>query len=194
MYQEERQAIRIALAEWVGREILPHERDLRLWLRSRLFVADDVEDVVQECYCQLAQLKDVSHIENPRAYLFSMARNLVYRQRKRACVVRIEPLLDDTCSTLASDLPSPEREVAAIQELKRVREAFATLSERAQRIFVMRRIEGLSQRVIAERLGVTEAVVENDASRATRAILKLLTAPPSDEPSANVGNTHVRSR
>lgn len=179
------------MAQWVGREILPHERDLRVWLRSRVFATDDAEDIVQECYCQLAKLQDVSHILAPRAYLFTMARHLLHRQRRQARIVRFEPLPEDADAEPVSDAASPERAVAARQELERVRAALATLSERAQRIFIMRKVEGLSQKAIAETLGVSEAVVENDASRGLRAILKHLGGVPDmnlPEP------VHVRRR
>ncbi|WP_342450624.1 RNA polymerase sigma factor [Sphingomonas sp. CFBP 13728] len=183
------------LAEWVGREILPHERDLRVWLRRRLVVSEDMEDIVQECYCRLAQLSDVSHITSPRAYVFVMARNLLNTQRKRTRVVRIESMSDALAETLESDLPSPERAVAARHELARVRAALAKLSERAQRIFVMRRVDGLSQKHIAHTLGISETIVENEASRSLRAILKTLTDPPAENdfllPN---GETRVRSR
>ena len=65
----------------------------------------------------------------------------------------------------------------ARSELGRVQAALATLSDRARSIFVMRRVEGMSQREIAQAMGVSEAVVENDASRSLRAILHLLTDP-----------------
>ncbi|MCP8892061.1 RNA polymerase sigma factor [Sphingomonas faeni] len=173
---------------------MPHERDLRGWLRSRVLAADDVEDVVQECYCQLAQLPSVSHIVEPRAYLFAMARNLANRQRRRARVVRIEPIAQVESSELASDQPLPDRIAAGRQELDRVRAALGTLSDRARKIFLLRRIEGLSQKEIAARLGVTEAVVENDASRSLRAILRMLTEPAEVVPPAKEGKAHARSR
>ncbi|MGF7146729.1 RNA polymerase sigma-70 factor (ECF subfamily) [Sphingomonas zeicaulis] len=165
------------MADWVGREILPHERDLRIWLQRRFVAADDVEDIVQECYCRLAQLPDVSGIGSPRAYLFTMARNLAYRQRRTATVVRIEPIADTDADHLHSDLPSPERVAVARQELGRVQAALATLSDRARRIFLMRRVEGISQKEIAATLGVSEVIVENEASRSLRTILKLMTEP-----------------
>jgi RNA polymerase sigma-70 factor (ECF subfamily) len=72
----------------------------------------------------------------------------------------------------------------ARSELGRVQAALATLSERARAIFIMRRLEGMSQREIAQSMGVSEAVVENDASRSLRAILRLLTDPDAGaEPS-----------
>lgn len=191
--QRRRATEREALAEWVGSEILPHERDLRLWLQRRLVAAADVEDIVQECYCRLAQLPDVAHVTMPRAYLFTMARNLAHRQLKRARVVRIEAMADaDT--DWECDLPSPERIAAARQELGRVQAALATLSERARRIFVMRKVEGLTQKEIACTLGVSEAVVENEASRSLRAVLRLLTEPEPEQAEVSSGVAHARSR
>ncbi|RYD67033.1 MAG: RNA polymerase sigma factor [Sphingomonadales bacterium] len=164
------------LAEWVGREILPLERDLRSWLRRRVATPSDVEDIVQECYCRLARLHDVSHITQPRAYLYAVARNLLQNQLKAARVVRLEAIAELDMEWRSDD-PSPEDVVMARSELGRVQAALATLSERARSIFVMRRVEGMSQREIAQAMGVSEAVVENDASRSLRAILQLLTDP-----------------
>lgn len=186
---------RETLAEWVGREILPHERDLRIWLQRRLVAAADVEDVVQECYCRLAQLSDVSHVTLPRAYLFTMARNLVQRQRKRARVVRIEAMTDTIDEQWASDQPSPERIAVARQELGRVQAALATLSDRARRIFLMRKVEGLTQKEIAQTLGISEAVVENEASRSLRAVLKLMTEPEAEPDTRSAGGVvHAQFR
>lgn len=149
---------------------------------------------MQECYCRLAQLPNVTHVTMPRAYLFTMARNLAQGQLKRARVVRIEAMTDAGDAEWESDLPSPERTAAARQELDRVQAALATLSERARRIFVMRKVEGLSQKEIADTLGVSEAVVENEASRSLRAVLKLLTEPLAERPEVSTGVKHARSR
>lgn len=164
------------LAEWVGREILPLERDLRSWLRRRVATPSDVEDIVQECYCRLARLHDVSHITQPRAYLYAVARNLLQKQLKAARVVKLEAIAELDMDW-RSDEPSPEEVVVARSELGRVQAALATLTERARAIFVMRRLEGMSQREIAQAMGVSEAVVENDASRSLRAILRFMTDP-----------------
>ncbi|MHA6719241.1 RNA polymerase sigma factor [Sphingomonas sp. RS6] len=178
----------------MGREILPHERDLRAWLRSRVMAAEDAEDIVQECYCRLSQLSGVAHIAEPRAYLFAMARNLVHRQRQRARVVRIEPIAEGETVELVSDLPLPDRVAAGRQELDRVRAALGTLSDRARSIFLLRRVDGLSQKEIAARLGVTETVVENDASRSLRAILRMLTDPGEIVSPVKEEKAHARSR
>lgn len=172
---------------------MPHERDLRIWLRRQVVAAADVEDVVQECYCRLAQLHDVSHITAPRAYLFIMARNIVRRQRERARVVRIDPLA--ATMEAEADFLTPERVAQARQELGRVQAALATLSDRARSIFIMRRIEGQSQKAIAQALGISETIVENEASRGLRTLLRHMTQADAeqDQPAAT-GGAHVRQR
>jgi RNA polymerase sigma factor (sigma-70 family) len=166
-----------------------------VWLQRRLVAAADVEDIVQECYCRLAQLPDVAQVALPRAYFFTMARNLARRQRQRARVVRIEAMADTIDAHLVSDQPSPERIAAGRQELERVQAALSTLSDRARRIFLMRKVDGLSQKEIARALCVSEAVVENEASRSLRAILKLMTdAEPEQSPHSTEGFSHARSR
>jgi RNA polymerase sigma-70 factor (ECF subfamily) len=176
----------------VGREILPHERELRAWLKRRLNGACDVEDIVQECYCRLAKLDSVAHIAEPRAYLFTMARNLAYRHLRLPRIVRIDAITGLDSIHLVSDEPSPERIIGVRQELARVQRALQELPERARNIFTLRRIEGLSQKEVAARLGVTETIVENDSSRSLRAILRYIAkdeeASESPESERRVGS------
>lgn len=182
------------LAKWVGAEILPHERDLRTWLQRRFVAAAEVEDIVQECYCRLARLTDTSRIAEPRAYLFTIARNIAFEHRKRASVVRLETLSGLSDGLGEVDFLSPDRIVEARQDLSRLQAALETLSDRARRIFILRKVEGLSQKEIAEALGVTEAVVENDASRSLRAVLRHMTEPaPEGMTPRRAGGSRARS-
>lgn len=182
------------LAKWVGAEILPHERDLRMWLQRRFVGAAEVEDIVQECYCRLARLTDVSRIAEPRAYLFTIARNIALEHRRRASVVRLETLSDTAEGQGGVDFLSPDRIVEARQDLGRLQSALDTLSERARQIFILRKVEGLSQKEIAEKLGITEAIVENDASRSLRAVLQRMTEPaPKGIEAGQKGGSRARS-
>ena len=156
---------------WLAHEILPHEQDVRAWLRRSLVNSSDVDDVVQEAYCRLANLKVVEQIESPRAYFFQTARSVVLEQMRRARIVRIEAVTEIDALRIEWDEPSPERIAGGRKELERVMKIVATLPERSRRIFEMRRIRGLSQKEIAVQLGVTENVVENEAARGLKAVL-----------------------
>lgn len=190
----EKKTDREILAAWVGREILPHEAALRAWLLRTVARAGDVEDIVQECYCRLSLLDSIDTISAPRAYLFMVARNVALQQMRRARIVRIEALTEIDTLHLASDAPSPERIASGRQELARVRALIAALPDRCRQIVEMRKIEGLSQKEIAQRLGVSERIVENEASRGLRAVLRQLIGQDPEAPSIGKRNEPGRKR
>lgn len=166
---------RAKIIAWVGSEVLPHEAELRGFLRRSLSSAQEADDVIQEAYCRISGLDDVGHIANARAYLFQTARNIVLEQVRRAQIVRIETMTEMDNLSIVLDEPSPERIAAGRRELARVMGLIAALPERCRRVVELRKIEGLSQKEIARRLGVSEHVVENEATRGLRLVLKALT-------------------
>lgn len=166
---------RARIVAWLGRDILPHEAAVRAWLRRSFATAGDVDDIIQETYCRLAALTHIEHIAEPRGYFFQAARSVALEQIRRARVVRIETVSEIEALDLALEDPSAERIVLGRRELERVRMLIAALPERCRRVFEMRKIEGVSQREIARRLGVSENIVENEAVRGLRAILAAMT-------------------
>jgi RNA polymerase sigma-70 factor (ECF subfamily) len=162
---------RAQIMAWVGREILPHEADVRAWL-LRTLDPDDLEDVIQETYCQIAGLKGVSHIASGRAYFFTAARSIVLMRLRRARVVSIESVTEIENTGIAMDEPTPERVVAARRELERVQRFIEELPDRCRRIFELRKVDGLSQREVAEQLGVTEFVIGNEVAKGMKLILQ----------------------
>jgi RNA polymerase sigma-70 factor (ECF subfamily) len=160
------------IAEWVGRCILPHEAALRRWLRGAVASANDVDDVVQEAYCRIASLESASHIHNPQAYLFQVARNVLVEQVRRSRIVRIDLIAELDALNIADDRPSPEESTLARRELGRLKALIDALPEKCRRVFVLRKIDGISQREIATRLGITENTVEAHAANGLRLILK----------------------
>lgn len=162
----------LQLIGWVGRHILPLEARLRSWLRSA-FPGIDVDEVVQETYCRISALDSVAHIADPRGYFFQTARNVVLQQIRRTRVVSIEAAsgLVEFDHAMAEEDASPERIVAGRRALARVEALIAALPDRCRQIFQLRKIDGISQREIATRLGVTETIVENEVARGLRRIL-----------------------
>jgi RNA polymerase sigma factor (sigma-70 family) len=165
---------RAKVVAWVGREILPHEADVRAWLRRSLVSDGEVEDVIQEAYCRLLSLAHTGHIASPRAYFFTAARAVVIDHIRRSRVVRMETVTEIDALNVVLDEPSPERVAAGRRELERVRRLIAALPDRCRRVFELRKIEGMPQREIASLLGVTETIVENDVVKGQRLILKAI--------------------
>lgn len=149
---------------------------MRAWLHAA-FLTVDVDDVVQESYCRLAALQNVDHIDNPRQYLFRTARNVVLEQIRRSRVVSIEAVseLAELERFMPEDGMSPERILAGRRMLARVDQIISALPTRSRSIFCLRKIDGLSQREVAARLGITENIVENELTRSLRHIIQSLT-------------------
>src|SRR4051794_217435 len=151
-------------ARWLARHILPHEPELRSWLRGKAVAGFEVDDVVQETYAQLAGLASVDHIETPRAYAFQTARSLILRHIRRGRIAPMEAIDDTLFDVTANGDPSPEQQVTARQELRCVAEIIDGLPIRCREAFLLRRIDGLSQRHVAVRMGIAESTVEKHVS------------------------------
>lgn len=155
-------------AGWLAVNVLPHEPALRGWLAQRGVRGGDVDDIIQEGYAVLAAMRDVSHIVSPKAYLFRTAWTLLLRQLRRAQIVSIEAVADLASLDIEADAPDPERQLSARQELRRLASAIDSLPPRCRDVFQLRKVEGLSQREVAARTGLSESTVEKHIGRAVR--------------------------
>jgi RNA polymerase sigma-70 factor (ECF subfamily) len=175
---------------WVGAQILPHEADVRGWLQRAGVPPGDVDDIVQEAYCRLAGLDSVAHIVNGRAYFFQTSRNIAAERARRARIVRIDSVAEIDALDILDNAPSPEQIVHSRRELHRVQRLIEGLPERCREIFTLRRIHGMSQKQVAERLKVSENVVESQAARGLSLILSALANPPQIGPTGRSVAAH----
>jgi len=152
-------------AAWLGRHVIPHEPALRNWLRRRAVQGLDIDDVVQEVYARLVALYSVDHIDNPKTYAFQAAASVMINHIRRLKVVSIDSVASFEHLDVADEGASPETIVADRDELRRLERTLASLPTRVAEVFRLRRIEGLSQREVAQRLGLAESTVEKHMAR-----------------------------
>lgn len=181
-------------AAWVASHVMPHEPNVRRWLaRSRVAPAE-IDDLVQHAYCRFAELASVEAIADPGAYFFEVVRRSLLSNVRRARVVAIETVAEIDALNVYAEDPSPEQVVAARRELDEVLRLIDRLPDRCRRVFEMRKIEGLSQREIAARLGVTETIVENEVVKGLRLISRALCDSPARASRNASPRGHERSR
>jgi RNA polymerase sigma-70 factor (ECF subfamily) len=147
---------------WFSAHVQPHDEALRAWLRVRFPALGDVDDVVQETYTRVLQLRarDPLREHAVKPLLFTTARNLVLDQLRRRQIVPMETLPDHDTLTFADDSPGIGEAVSRRQELALLAEAIQSLPERCRRILTLRKIYGIPQREIAHQLGISEHTVE----------------------------------
>jgi len=153
------------IVAWVSSHVVPFEADLRKKLRYICGAADEVDDLVQDIYYRFLKMQSVDHIDDPRNYVFQMARNLVVDRLRRKQVVNIEAVQSLDELVIFDGAPSPERVTMARAELKWVLGVIAKLPERCRDVFQMRKVYGLSQAETAQQLGLSENVVEKETMR-----------------------------
>lgn len=159
---------------WFVREVLPLEAALMQFLRRSGRSNADIADLRQEVYlrvCQQAE-KEIPYPVKP--FVFAVARNLLIDQVRRGQVIPIESVADLDALNVAADTPSPERTLMAREELHLLRAALDRLPPRCREAVILRRIEGLSRREIAERMGISENTVSEHINVGVRALANSL--------------------
>lgn len=139
----------------------------------------ETEDVMQDAL--ISTFRHAATIREPEAFrtwLYRTVRNacLIFRRRRvgePAQMLSLDaPTDEDNGRTLdvPADLPGPEHVVDAARRRDRVRRAIATLSPAQREVIVLRELEGLSTREVAEVVGVSEDNVKTRLHRARRAL------------------------
>src|SRR5690606_16263006 len=103
-----------------------------------------------------------------KAFLFTTARHLLIDRVRRGRVVSIEPVGDFEPMNVLIDEISPERWCAGRQVLKRLADALDRLPDRCREVVWLRRVEDLSQKEVAVRMGITEKTVEKHLAKGMR--------------------------
>ena len=160
------------LESWFVSAILPHQAALTRYL-SRLYKrSSEVPDLRQETYVRVYESATKSRPRFPKTFLFTTARNLVIDKMRRERIVSIDYSANEILFDLSLDELTPERRVAARQDLQLVTDAFASLPERTRSVIWLRRIACLSQREAAASLGIDESALEGHMTRGMRSLSK----------------------
>lgn len=148
-----------ATARWFAAHVLPHEPMLRAWLGSRFGSQCDIDDLVQEAFVRTLRAHERGEVASPKAFLFATARNLALDDLRDRRVGQTESLVQNGELRVLEDATDVAETVARNQELALLTEAIQSLPDRCRRIFTLRKVYGLSQRDIADQLGISERTV-----------------------------------
>ena len=119
----------------VSRAFLENTDFLKHFLKRFLTRAEDIEDLAQEAYLRSYRAEQERGVEQPKAYLFRVAKHLALNELNRKSE-QMTVYIEDRLATLPLDgSSSAEDEVEAQQSLSLYYEAVAALPKRCRRVF-----------------------------------------------------------
>jgi RNA polymerase sigma factor (sigma-70 family) len=148
---------------------LPHldaAYSLARWL-SRSSV--DAEDIVQEAMLQAFRAFDAVRSETVRPWLMAIVRNCFHDHSGRT--KRQDPAGEAALEHLAFDGPSPEAEAEGASTRRRLDRMLALLPDDYREVLLLREVEDMSYRQIADAIDAPIGTVMSRLARA-RALLK----------------------
>ncbi|AUW57670.1 RNA polymerase subunit sigma-70 [Sphingobium sp. SCG-1] len=158
-----------AKLEWFKSTLLPHEAALRGRLRRILPPTQELEETVAEVLARAYATDNWEPVTAGRAYLFTIARNLVIDNARRNKIVSFETIAD--LELLQSDT-GLEGQLEARDALRQVEKIVESLPVQCRRVFILRRIHEKSMSEIAEEMGLSVSTVEKHLAKAITMVMR----------------------
>lgn len=155
--------------------VLPHidaAFNLARWLtRSE----HDAEDVVQESYLRAHKFFDGFRGGDGRAWLLSIVRNTCYTWLRQNRPTALTSSIEDEELEIESQAPGPEAEMIRNADSRLIDEALEELPIEFREALILREMEGLSYKEIADIAGVPIGTVMSRLARARKRLQNSLT-------------------
>lgn len=165
---------------------LPHLDDVYTLARYLLRDPTDAEDAVQECY--LRALKHFNSYRGPamKPWLFAILRNVCraeYARRAASPTGATEDVAEDTelAPLWHEEQQTPETQMLRDRDAVTIRKLIDALAEPFRETFVLREINNLSYRDIADTVGAPVGTVMSRLARA-RAMLRSAWTAEEEQP------------
>jgi RNA polymerase sigma factor (sigma-70 family) len=166
--QEQEQSARFEL------EVVPHldaAYNLARWLTRN---DHDAEDVVQEAFLRALRFFGGFRGGDARAWLLKIVRNTCYTWLDKNRAKDTPAVFDEEVHSEETSSDDPEKLVLRGSDERMVRQALEELPEQFREALVLRELEGLSYKEIAEVAGISIGTVMSRLSRARLRLEKAL--------------------
>ena len=144
----------------VSAAFLENHAFLKQFLARFFSNRQDIEDVAQEAFLRAFVAEQQKEIEQPRAYLFRIAKNLALTKLTKKSNKITDYLEECGGSVVIECGAAADSEVEAQESLGLYCEAVAALPEKCRQAFLLRKVHGLAHKEIAERMSLSVSSVE----------------------------------
>lgn len=141
-----------------------HHGWLQGWLHRKLGNAFDAADLAQDTFLKVLTVKGMDQVQEPRAFLTTIARNLLINQVRRRAIE--QSYLDALAAMPEPVAPPPEVRLMMLETLVEIDRRLGTLPALAKQAFLLAQLEGLGQTEIAAELGISASTVKRYLAKA----------------------------
>jgi RNA polymerase sigma factor (sigma-70 family) len=134
--------------------------ELSAYVRRRWPNEPFTGDIVQEAFLRLLEYPQPETIKEPRAFLLRTAKNVAVDYYRRGKTRDRHIDYDTELDSLGDASPQPDRNCENTEELELFSAWLEELPELQRHAFVLSRIEGISHKEIAHRLGISVSTSE----------------------------------
>lgn len=155
VYLLRKQGVCWNMRSWLQELFERHGREVNRFLRRRGHTVEAADDLTHDAFLRVMLSAREQDVENPRAYLHQVARNLsIDMDRRERRMTRAE-LSDLDFATIADPSPSPETIVSDRQRLAIAEDFIGQLPERTRYAFEAHRMGEKTIAEIANELGLS---------------------------------------
>ena len=142
---------------------LENEKALKRFLRRFIKSREGADDLAQEAFLRAFAAESGREIQSPKAFLFKVARNLALNELAKQSSAATEPLGDFEGQEVLEDSSQAavDDAVDGRERIRMLARAIAALPPQCAKVFILRKMQGLSQKEIAARLNISVRTVEN---------------------------------
>lgn len=147
-----------------------HHAWLVSWLKRRLGCIHNANDLAHDTFLRLiTKSLSVSHLDEPRAFLTTIAHGLLVDQFRRKAVE--QAYLQTIMHLPEAMAPSPEQQLAMMETILQLDRLLNGLKPVVRTVFLLSKLEGLTYPEIAATLAISLRTVETHMSVALRHVL-----------------------
>jgi len=131
---------------------------------GRIVKSHDIDDILQETFIRSYAASGKSEIRHPRSFMLRTARNLALNHVTSAYSKRTQ-IEDFSSSEVYFTGESLESEFESKERFLSFCRAIQSLPAQCRRVFVLKKVYGLSQQEIAGYLGISASTVEKHVAK-----------------------------
>ncbi|TQV89580.1 RNA polymerase sigma factor [Aliikangiella coralliicola] len=150
----------MSLGSRIYNVFLENEVIIKRFLRRYSSNSHDIEDISQETILRALDAEKNREIQQPKAFLFGVAKNIARKSLEKKSQSLIDFIEDFGDKEYLSNEPSIDESIDSRKRMLIFWEAVSVLPSQCQKVFVLKKVHGYSHKEIAKNLEISISTVE----------------------------------